>query len=141
MIHGDYHLDNTLVVASPPGVAAIIDWELSTIGDPLVDLGLLLAFWGGDRVDPPAMPAIQAVSRHPSAPSRRELADAYEIASGRSAEALPFYMTLAFFKLAAIVEGAYARFLAGDRDSDYARALADDVPRLLQDAARFADIL
>jgi aminoglycoside phosphotransferase (APT) family kinase protein len=142
IIHGDFHLDNMLAVAEPrPRVAAIIDWELSTIGDPLVDLGLLLAFWGTDRTDPPAMPAIQGLSRLPSAPGRCELADHYSELTGRSTEALHFYMALAFFKLAAIVEGAYARFLAGDRDSDYARALADDVPRLLADAARFADIL
>ncbi|HUZ25980.1 MAG TPA: phosphotransferase family protein [Streptosporangiaceae bacterium] len=141
LIHGDYHLDNCLFVEGPPvRVSAIIDWELSTIGDPLVDLGLLLAFWGPDRPPLPAMPRVQALSRGPEAPSRRALADHYSQVTGRDTGGLSFYMTLAFFKLAAIVEGAYASFLAGQADSGYARALADDVPRLLQEAAGFADL-
>jgi aminoglycoside phosphotransferase (APT) family kinase protein len=121
-------------------VSAIIDWELSTIGDPLADLGLVLAFWGPNRPDPAGMPRIQALSRSPEAPSRRELADHYAQVTGRDTAGLNFYMALAFFKLAAIVEGAYASFVAGQVDSDYARALADDVPRLLQEAAGFAEL-
>jgi aminoglycoside phosphotransferase (APT) family kinase protein len=141
LIHGDFHLDNCLFVPGPPArVSAVIDWELSTIGDPLMDLGLLLAFWGSDRPELPAMPRVQAVSRTPGAPTRRELADLYTSLTGRSTEDLSFYMALAFFKLAAIVEGAYARFLSGEVDSEYARNLAADVPRLLDEAARFADI-
>jgi aminoglycoside phosphotransferase (APT) family kinase protein len=141
LIHGDYHLDNCLFTPGPPvHVNAIIDWELSTIGDPLTDLGLLLAFWGPDRPDLPAMPRIQAVSRSPGAPSRRELADHYAQVTGRDTTALAFYMALAFFKLAAIVEGAYASFLAGRVNSDYVRGLADDVPRLLREAAEFAGL-
>jgi len=140
ILHGDYHLDNCLIQPGPPArVSAIIDWELATIGDPLVDLGLLLAFWGPERAEPIAMPAVQALTRDPAAPSRRELADYYTSLTGRPTRGLGFYMVLAFFKLAAIVEGAYARFLAGDVDSPYARALARDVPALLADAARMAE--
>jgi aminoglycoside phosphotransferase (APT) family kinase protein len=145
LLHGDYHLDNCLFL--PPQeqypairVNAIIDWELATIGDPLVDLGLLLAFWGDDRPVPVAMPQVQALTRGAGAPSRTELADHYAKLSGRSIEHLDWYLTLALFKLAAIVEGAYARFRAGELDSDYARGLATDVPRLLDEAAGFAGL-
>ena len=139
ILHGDFHLDNCLLTAGPPTrVSAIIDWELATVGDPLVDLGLLLGFWGADRPRPFAMGKVQALTRRPGAPGRRELADYYTALTGRSTEALSFYMVLAFFKLAAIVEGAYARYLGRDVDSDYARALAADVPGLLGDAAYLA---
>lgn len=139
-MHGDFHLDNCLITPGPPArVSAIIDWELATVGDPLVDLGLLLAFWGPDRARPFAMPRVQSLSRDPAAPSREELAGYYTSLTGRPTRDLAFYMVLAFFKLAAIVEGAYARFLAGDVDSPYARALAQDVPRLLHDAAHLAE--
>jgi aminoglycoside phosphotransferase (APT) family kinase protein len=67
------------------------------------------------------------------------LADHYTSLTGRSTDALAFYMVLAFFKLAAIVEGAYARYLGRDVDSPYARALAADVPLLLRDAAYLAE--
>jgi aminoglycoside phosphotransferase (APT) family kinase protein len=141
LLHGDFHLDNCLLEQHPrTRVRAIIDWETATIGDPLVDLGLLLAFWGADRPVPPAMPRVQAVSREASAPSREELARRYAEMSGRSVEDLHWYMALAFFKLAAIVEGAYAQYVAGVLSSEYARALYEDVPRLLEEAARFAGL-
>jgi aminoglycoside phosphotransferase (APT) family kinase protein len=141
ILHGDFHLDNCLYAMEPEiGVAAIIDWEMATIGDPLLDLGLLLAFWGGERPDPPAMPKVQGVSRLAPAPSRAALAQRYAEASGRSIKDLDFYLALAFWKLAAIVEGAYANHLAGKLDTPYARALEHDVPRLLEEAAGFAGV-
>jgi aminoglycoside phosphotransferase (APT) family kinase protein len=141
LMHGDFHLDNCLVTPQPPiGVAAIIDWEMATIGDPLLDLGLFLAFWGPARPPRPAWLRMQAVSRVPGAPGRVELAERYAAATGRDVSHLDYYLTLAFWKLAAIVEGAYANHLAGRLDSDYARGLGEDVPRLLDEAAGFAGI-
>jgi aminoglycoside phosphotransferase (APT) family kinase protein len=141
ILHGDFHLDNCLVDPAPPvRVRAIVDWEMATIGDPLLDLGLVLAFWGPDRPREPAFPRIQAVSRVAGAPSRAELAARYAERSGRPVEDLPYYLALAFWKLAAIVEGAYAQHLAGTLDTPYARDLERDVPRLLDEAARFAEL-
>lgn len=141
ILHGDFHLDNCLLTDAPPvTVAAIIDFEMCTIGDPLLDLGLLLAFWGEQRPARPAMPRVQAATRVPGAPSREELAERYARRAGRSIERLGFYMALAFWKLAAIVEGAYAHHLKGDLDNEYARELEHDVPALLAEAAGFAGL-
>jgi aminoglycoside phosphotransferase (APT) family kinase protein len=141
ILHGDFHLDNCLVSRTPPArVLAIVDWEMATIGDPLLDLGLALAFWGTERPARPGFPRIQAVSRVAGAPSRQELADRYARASGRSVEHLPYYLALALWKLAAIVEGAYAQLLGGRQDTDYARNLEHDVPALLEEAAGFAGL-
>jgi aminoglycoside phosphotransferase (APT) family kinase protein len=141
ILHGDFHADNCLFsLDGPPRVTAILDWEMSTIGDPLLDVGLLLAFWGRDRPAAPAMPAVQAFSRVEGAPSRDELAQRYARITGRPVEHLSYYMTLACWKLAAIVEGAYAHFVAGEVDDEYSRELATDVPRLLDEAAGFAGL-
>jgi aminoglycoside phosphotransferase (APT) family kinase protein len=141
ILHGDFHLDNCLIARSPPArVMAVIDWEMATIGDPLLDLGLVLAFWGPDRPPHPGFARIQAVSRLPGSPGREELARRYAARAQRSVDALPYYFALAFWKLAAIVEGAYAQYLAGEQDTEYARSLEHDVPALLAEAASFAGI-
>ncbi|HEX4790054.1 MAG TPA: hypothetical protein VH372_16430 [Actinospica sp.] len=72
-------------------------------------------------------------------PTANNLAREFRALTGRSTAALTFYMTLAFFKLAAIVEGTYARYVTGEIDSPFARALGTDVPRLLRDAAALAE--
>ncbi|MFC4004121.1 phosphotransferase family protein [Prauserella oleivorans] len=140
LLHGDFHLDNCLVSTREPRLLAVIDWEMSTIGDPLVDLGLLLAFWGDRPLPRPAMPAIQAVSRLPGSPTREDLLARYEQAVGRRVEHIAYYQCLAFFKLAAIVEAAWSQHLAGELDTPYSRALEYDVPALLDEAAAFAGL-
>lgn len=135
LMHGDFHLDNCLFSARDPRLLAIIDWELTTIGDPLLDVGLALAFWGSRPIDPPAMPQVQGVSRCTGAPERDELAARYAERSGRSIDHLGWYTALALWKLAAIVEGAYAQYLDGRLSTEYARRLGEDVPRLLEEAA------
>jgi aminoglycoside phosphotransferase (APT) family kinase protein len=140
VVHGDYHLDNTLFRTDRPELAAIIDWELATIGDPLTDLGLLLAFWGPRPIDPPGFPRIQQVTRIDGAPSRRELADRWSKATGIGVEHLDYYLCFAFWRLAAIVEGAYVLYRKGVVDDAYTRGLEHDVPRLLHEAATAAGL-
>jgi aminoglycoside phosphotransferase (APT) family kinase protein len=141
IIHCDFHADNCLTAfLDPARVTAILDWEMATIGDPLLDLGFLLGFWGEDRPTIPAHRTVQAFSRIPGAPTRLELADRYAERSGRSVEHLDYFMALGFWKLAAIIEGAYAQFLHGEVDTPYARGLEHDVPQLLEEAAGFAGI-
>jgi aminoglycoside phosphotransferase (APT) family kinase protein len=140
ILHGDFHVDNCLFASgSRPRLAAIIDWEMSTIGDPLLDVGLFLGFWGSEREQPMGMAWVQAISRAPGAIGREELARRYEARSGRSLEHLPYYMALAFWKLAAIVEGAHAHFVAGRTEAPYAAALEHDVPALLAEARWFKE--
>ncbi|MFK7829913.1 MAG: phosphotransferase family protein [Congregibacter sp.] len=139
LTHNDYHLDNTLCSVHEPRLTAIIDWELATIGDPLADLALLLMFWGDKRAaEPPGFAHVQAVSRRDGVHSRRQLAAAWSEITGISTEHLDFYMCYAFWRLAAIVEGAYMLYHAGKTDTDYARKLEYDVPALLREAAAAA---
>ena len=137
LLHGDFHLDNCLFAADRPRVKAVIDWEMATVGDPLLDLGLLLALWGERRVDC-GMPAIQAVSRAPCAPPREHLLERYERGVGRSVPDVGYYRVLALFKLASIVESAYAQFRSGRLDTPYAAALEQAVPALLDEALETA---
>jgi aminoglycoside phosphotransferase (APT) family kinase protein len=138
LVHGDYHLDNTLVDAARPRLAAVIDWELATIGDPLSDLGLFLMFWGPRQTEPPGFRHVQAVTRRAGVVSRRELARRWALATGHAIDHLDFYLCFAFWRLAAIVEGAYCLYREGRVDSAYARGLEYDVPALLAEAGEAA---
>tara|TARA_R110001592_G_scaffold363372_2_gene686174 strand:- start:36290 stop:37303 length:1014 start_codon:yes stop_codon:yes gene_type:complete len=134
IVHGDYHLDNTLCSAARPDLLAVIDWEMATIGDPLTDLGLFLMFWGPRAVDPPGFAHVQGVTRRQGVASRRELAARWSNATGIPVDNLDYYMCYAFWRLAAIVEGAYELYVAGTVDTPYAKGLKYDVPALLEEA-------
>jgi aminoglycoside phosphotransferase (APT) family kinase protein len=140
ILHGDFHIDNCLWATDEPRLLAVIDWELSTVGDPLLDLGLCLALWGDRPVPAPALDRIQAVSRASGSPKAHDLAERYALRSGRPVGNLAYYLTLALWRLAAILEGAYAQHIAGHLDSDYARGLRRDVPVLLEEAALHAGV-
>jgi aminoglycoside phosphotransferase (APT) family kinase protein len=114
IVHGDYRLDNALVDSTPAGgdrITAVLDWEMSTLGDPLTDVALLLAYQqmsasGGGAV----------VTDAPLAagyPSPEEILQRYATGSGRDIGAMGFHVGLAFFKLAVILEGIYYRHSQG----------------------------
>ncbi|MFT6285337.1 MAG: aminoglycoside phosphotransferase (APT) family kinase protein [Alcanivorax sp.] len=134
VVHGDYHLDNALCSADRPELMAVIDWEMATIGDPLTDLGLFLMFWGPRNMDPPGFRHVQAVSRVEGVLSRQVLADRWASKTGIDISSLNFYLCFAFWRLAAIVEGAYKLYVDGKVDTPYARGLEYDVPALLAEA-------
>ncbi|GAB5413943.1 MAG: phosphotransferase family protein [Congregibacter sp.] len=139
LVHGDYHLDNTLASTSAPEILAVIDWEMASVGDPYTDLGLALMFWGQKRMArPPAFDHLQAISRREDVIDRRALAERWSESTGRGLENLDYYMAYAFWRLAAIVEGAYCLYVAGKVDSAYARGLEYNVPALLQEAEQAA---
>lgn len=138
LVHGDYHLDNTLFLETSPTLSAVIDWELATIGDPLTDLGLFLMFWGERGDGTPGFAHVQAVTRIPGIVSRADLASRWADRTGFSLENLDFYLCFAFWRLAAIVEGAYVLYEQGKVDTPYARNLKHDVPALLSEAGAAA---
>jgi aminoglycoside phosphotransferase (APT) family kinase protein len=110
IVHGDYRLDN--MILTPGGeVAAVVDWELCTLGDPLADVGTLMAYWPqrGEQQLRLGEPANLA----PGFPDREELAARYAERSGRDLSDLGYYLALGYWKLAIILEGVYARSLGG----------------------------
>lgn len=110
IVHGDYRLDNCLV-DDDGSVTAVLDWELCTLGDPMADLGLLMVYWTGpdDEVTTRGF----AATRAPGFMNRDEIARRYAVVSGRDVSQLDFYVAFAFWKLACILEGVYARYRAG----------------------------
>ena len=139
LIHGDYHLDNTLVSAETPEIKAIIDWELATVGDPAMDVALALLFWGDKRACvPPAFSHLQAISRRSGVVDRRHLAGVWSSETGRSTDAMGYYIALAAWRLAAIIEGAYGLYVEGKVNTSYAAGLEHDVPALLAEAEQAA---
>jgi aminoglycoside phosphotransferase (APT) family kinase protein len=135
IMHGDYSPFNVMVAPAPPArLAAVIDWDTGTIGDPLLDIGHLLARW----TDPGEEPVLQSQAGGTAHyPTRAELAARYAERSGRDLAALPYYQCLALFKLAVILEGTYARKAkAGAPEGE--NMMAELVPRLTRAAAAFA---
>ena len=106
LVHGDSHLRNVIIDPQTARVRAILDWELCTLGDPLADLGTLLAYWPMAG-DPPTMRF--DASTTPGFATRAELVDRYARATGRDVSAVPFWHALGLWKLAIILEGVRRR--------------------------------
>lgn len=124
LVHGDYRLDNALVArdggTSGPGahVAAILDWEMATLGDVTVDLGMLGLYWGIRSLTPPGGTSVSAVDPAAGYPEFAELADAYAARLGTPVPELSWYRAFAAYKLAVILEGVHFRFRAGETVGD-----------------------
>ncbi|ALE17383.1 putative phosphotransferase [Altererythrobacter epoxidivorans] len=110
IIHGDFHLANVLVRPDSGDIAALVDWELCTIGDPLLDLGWLLATW--PESDVPRATDV-AITPWDGFATPEELVDHYALVSGRDLAAIDWYVVLACYKLGIILEGTHARACAG----------------------------
>jgi aminoglycoside phosphotransferase (APT) family kinase protein len=131
IVHGDYRLDNTILAPGDLGrIAAIVDWEMATLGDPLADLGMLLMYW--DPACEPVLGARHVPTANPGFPSGRELAERYAEKSGRGIEAVDYYQALGCFKLAVIAEGIHARYLAGQTVGAGFERVGSAVPALLR---------
>jgi aminoglycoside phosphotransferase (APT) family kinase protein len=131
LIHGDFHLANLLFDPHDPRVSAVVDWELATTGDTLVDLGLLLATW-----PEPSNPAAGVLEIDPLAfPPSSDLLDRYADLCPRDLGDLRWYEVLACYRMAIIIEGSYARACAGVGDEEVGTLLHTNA-RLLLERAR-----
>jgi aminoglycoside phosphotransferase (APT) family kinase protein len=135
IVHGDYRLDNAMYAGDRPEVIAIFDWEMATIGDPLADLGYLLSHWH-EPSDPEPEFASEAwkVMKQPGFLSRAEIAGYYAERTGRSVRDMAFYVALAIWKLAILLEGSYSRHRAGTTDDPFFEQLEAGVPALARRA-------
>lgn len=124
LVHGDYRLDNVILATDSSTVQAVLDWEMSTLGDPLADLALTLVYWSeaGDRLRH-RVPVAEHLTDAPGFADRARLVEEYAAASGRSLDHLDACTALACFKLAVITESIHARTLSGKQLG----AAADDV--------------
>ena len=115
IMHGDCHLNNVLLRREVPELAAFIDWEMCTVGDPLLDLGWMLVCWpdGPNPID-----AGSALAALGGLATRAELIEAYRAADGRRTEHLDWYVAMACFKLGIVIEGTWSRYLAGQASAE-----------------------
>ena len=140
IVHGDYRLGNTIVApAAPARLAAVLDWEMATIGDPLADVGYLCMMWT-EKDDPPGgmREALGAITRREGFPTRAQLIEDYERHTGRSMRDLRWYTTLAVWKSIVFMEGNYKRALAGSTDDPYLRSFGEGVLELARRAEEVA---
>ncbi len=136
IVHGDYRLGNTIFAAQAPArLLAVLDWEMATIGDPLADLGYLCMMWteGGDPKGG-MREYLGGVTRREGFPTRGQLIEDYERATGRSMEDLRWYTTLALWKSAVFMEGNYKRAVAGSTDDPYLKQFGEGVVELANQA-------
>jgi aminoglycoside phosphotransferase (APT) family kinase protein len=150
LVHGDFRLDNTLVTLGGPGgpggpdeqpaVAAVVDWEMSTLGDPLADLGLTLIYWADPDDAQWANISIGAtVTGMPGFLTRAELAGRYAELTGRDLSGIGYYMAFGCFKLAVVLEGIHARFLQGKTVGEGFEREGFAVPALIERAHQMLD--
>lgn len=135
VIHGDLQFANVMFAHDRPELLALIDWELSTLGDPLLDLGWILTSWS-ELGDPPGHAPY--VEPSDGLPARQELIERYLAVTGRDPELVNWYFALACFKLAILVEGTYARALAGQAPMEVGLRLHGHALWLLEKAAQLA---
>jgi aminoglycoside phosphotransferase (APT) family kinase protein len=135
LVHGDYQFINVMYDATlPVRLSAIVDWESATIGDPLLDLGWMLASWQ----EPGEPETFASYISWQAFPPRHVLAQRYEQATGLSVAQLGYYMALAMFKLGIIMEGAYARFAKGRSNHPMHAQMEAGVPAMIQRGLDFS---
>lgn len=137
VLHNDWKLDNAMFDAADPGkLVAVFDWDMTTLGDPLVDLGTLLSYWG-EAGDANARGTGGNVTTLRGFLTRAQIAERYARRTGFDVSAVPFYETFGLFKTAVVIEQIYVRFVRGQTKDERFGALGPVVP-MLADLARQA---
>jgi aminoglycoside phosphotransferase (APT) family kinase protein len=141
LVHGDFRLDNTLVTLGAwPAIAAVVDWEMSTLGDPLADLGLTLTYWADpDDAQWLAANVGGSVTAQPGFYSPAQFAARYAELTGRDVSGIGYYMAFGCFKLAVVLEGIHARFLQHQTVGEGFEREGPTVPLLIARAHRMLD--
>jgi len=135
IMHGDYQFANVMYRhGAPARLAAIVDWEMATVGDPLLDLGWVIQGW----LDPDEERTTGSYVDYSDMPSRAELLDYYSAESGRPTDDIDYYVILARFKLAVVLEAGYARVVKGTADNPKMEAFGAVVLSLAERAADLA---
>jgi aminoglycoside phosphotransferase (APT) family kinase protein len=135
IMHGDAHLNNVMLHRDRPELAAFVDWEMCTIGDPLLDLGWMMVCW---PTEPNTINAGSELSALGGLAQRSELLDAYSAAGGRPTTRLDWYEALACFKLGIVIEGTWSRYLAGRASRDAGERLHTSAASLIELGIRVA---
>ncbi|MFG2159423.1 phosphotransferase family protein [Streptomyces olivaceus] len=129
VVHGDYRLDNVLIGGDDDGIRAVLDWEMSTLGDPLTDLGLLVMY--SSPLGLPDSP-VSTTAQAPGHPAPAELIERYAARSGRDVSAVAWYTAFAWFKLAVILEGIHYRYTLGQTVGRGFDRIGDLVPVFIE---------
>ncbi|MET0821415.1 MAG: phosphotransferase family protein [Aeromicrobium sp.] len=142
IVHGDYKIDNVMVDrVEPSRILGLLDWEMSTLGDTLSDLGLLISFW--DQPGEMYNPITAGATAHEGFPTRDELIDAYATRRGVDLPDINWYLVFADFKIAVILEQIHARHLEGNTTGDWfddiGGMVVPLVERAMQNARSSAD--
>ena len=134
IIHGDWRIDNVVFDLANARIAGVLDWELATVGDPLMDLGSALAYWV-DRDDEAAFASLRRQPSHlPGMPTREEFLQRYLQLSGRNCADFTFYEVFGLFRLAVIIQQIWARFRLGQTTNPAFAGFGDAVNTLINRA-------
>ncbi len=137
IVHGDYKLDNVMLDALQlDRLAGVFDWEMSAMGDPLVDVGILLCYWV--HVAPAGDGAVPSVTARPGWFGREQILERYASRTQASLEGIAVYEVFAVFKLAVVIQQIYARYVRGQTDDPRFAALGERVAALAQIATELA---
>jgi aminoglycoside phosphotransferase (APT) family kinase protein len=139
ILHGDYKLDNVMLDADDPGrVVAVFDWEMSAVGDPLVDFGIFLAYWvHTNSVVGPG--SLKSVTGRPGWLTRDQILERYSQRTGKDVTNIKFYEVFAVFKLAVVLQQIFYRYYRGQTDDARFASLDKGVESLAHTAVRLAE--